>query len=103
MQPVLRLKRHVTELLQPYDSDPNRAIESLYNELISARNELKTEKAVTKALQETIQNLTKPPTIVTKTLQNAFIPASSPSLRTIGKIDPDEKLDEPIGMRGKSL
>jgi hypothetical protein len=53
MQPVLRLKRHVTELLQQYHDDPNKAIEIMYSKLGELSTIIKEKEAVIAALKQT--------------------------------------------------
>jgi len=65
MQEVLRLKKHVTELLRNYGDNPNTAIGMMNVRIQELEMKLETEKAVTKALQEAFKIL---PTTLTSNI-----------------------------------
>ena len=70
-------------------------------ELIKSQEyEIASQKFVTKALQEAFLTVSCPhkSTLVSK---REFVPASQ--IKTIGKIEEDEKLIEPIGRQGREV
>jgi len=104
MQEVLRLKKASTNILSAYHDDPNIAISLMNSAFEKCKRDHQEQIAVTKSLQDAFQNVTKP-------LQEGFRRASEPKvwppavsiLKTIGKIDEDEKLVEPIGRQGRDV
>ena len=102
MQEVLRLKRASTIILSHYSTEPNSAISLMENKLKVLEIDLEKQKSVTESLHNAFKNLptaiTSQP--VTKPLQS-FQTASK--IKEIGKILPEERLEEPIGRHGKVM
>ena len=127
MKEVLRLTKPLVEILEPYNvDDAGKAIKAMQVYIDYQRKEIEKLQSVADALQKSIP---KQPVygVLTDAERNASNPFNeeywkkmealirkcngkpSPEfqkasqIKTIGKIDPDEQLEEPMGRQGREV
>jgi hypothetical protein len=121
---TVRLNKASQEILKVYHEDVNQSISAMHILIDYQKHELEKLKAVTDSLQIAQKNspdlhgevfwkqmeacVTKSLQLVTKPLHpsNGFQQASKlpvTPVKTYGKIDESEKLEEPVGRQGREV
>jgi hypothetical protein len=122
MKDTIRLKQSNKAALEATGyNDANEALAAVFKERDSLKDQLKVKLTLQSAAKE-LQNATcvdeTPPwrpdaafwaqfrdevsSVIRPPTKAAFFTASTP-IKTIGKIDPEERLQEPIGKQGRDL
>jgi hypothetical protein len=103
MEEVVRVSKKMKALLEFYGDTVEQALDAIQTRIIYLEHELDKSKAVIEALQKVTPR------------SNEFIPASRreehvrsndvpvKNIRIIGKIEDDEKLEEPTGRQGRDV
>lgn len=107
MKDVIRLSNQTKNTLKVYSENPNHAISLMESMIKGLSRDIQGQNRIIEELQKALQSVTnsnmKPKLDVLRPASEGYVAKGNVQVKTFGKIEPDEKLEEPMGRQGREV
>jgi len=107
MKDVIRLSNQTKATLKPFSENPNHAVSVMMSMIRGLERDIQGQNRIIEELQKALQSVTisncKPQQEGFHKSSEPYVTKSNVPIKTFGKINPEEQLQEPIGRQGRDV